>query len=90
MICHGNSEDHCCWLSGEVCQFLEEGTVPGRRWACKLRRELGSWDAVHRNAQYLVYIKPKLEAASISVDCGDWPQKANTHCTICGYGVSDG
>jgi hypothetical protein len=52
--CHGNGPDHCCYLpdSGELCPFLEEWTVAGRRWACRLRRELGSWRAVHADSRY--------------------------------------
>ena len=75
MTCHGNGEDHCCWLGGEVCQYLEENTVPGRRWACGLRRRAGSWSAVYESVAYRRNVKPKLRALNV-VDCGDWPQLA--------------
>ena len=75
-MCHGNGPDHCCSL-GEygVCVFLEEGTVPGRRWACQLRRELGSWEQVHKDDRYRRKIKPLLTDIGVNVDCGDWPQQ---------------
>jgi hypothetical protein len=50
--CHGNAEEHCCYVAGEVCPYLEENTVSGRRWACGLLRRLGSWDAVNRSDEY--------------------------------------
>ncbi len=76
MECHGNGPDHCCHLGKYgVCQFLEENTTPGRRWACSLRRIAGSWDAVHTSPLYLAEVKPKLDEIGITVDCGDWPQK---------------
>jgi hypothetical protein len=73
--CHGNLDDHCCYIRGEVCLYLEEGTVEGRRWSCGLFRELGSWDAVHRDARY----KGSAIAAWFTQNfpgygCGDWPQ----------------
>jgi hypothetical protein len=53
MECLGrNLDDHCCYLKGKVCQFLEENTEPGFRWSCGLRRELGSWDAVLADPRY--------------------------------------
>ena len=73
-ICHGNGSDHCCNLGAAgVCTFLEENTVPGRRWACGLFRELGSWGAVHTSSRYLSEVRPKLDAYALP-DCGDWPQ----------------
>lgn len=83
MTCHGNGDDHCCWLAGEVCPFLEEGTVPGRRWACGLFRRAGSWDAVYQSLAYRRHVKPKLKALGV-VDCGDWPQRApNVRGSLC-------
>ena len=73
--CHGNGPDHCCHLGKYgVCQFLEENTVPGRRWACGLYRIAGSWDKVHTSKLYLVEVKPKLVENNVGGDCGDWPQ----------------
>ncbi len=75
MICTGNNMDHCCWINGAVCPYLEENTVEGRRWACGLLRELGSWEAVYASNEYQT-----TDAAAMFVDvwpgfgCGDWPQ----------------
>jgi hypothetical protein len=69
--CHGNQPQHCCWVAGEVCPFLEEGTVPGRRWACGLRRELGSWDAVHADARYIAHVQVEWDKVGIE-SCGAW------------------
>lgn len=44
--------NHCCYVAGQRCRFLEENTVPGRRWVCGLRREFGSWDAVNASDDY--------------------------------------
>lgn len=44
MHCFGrNLEDHCCYVNGAPCKFLEENTEPNMRWSCGLRRETGSW-----------------------------------------------
>lgn len=69
--CHGNGDDHCCWLYGEECQFLESGTVEGRRWSCGLRRELGSWEAVHDDDRYLTLVEPVLHSFDVE-SCGSW------------------
>lgn len=88
--CDGTGSGHCCWLGGSVCDYLEENTVPGRRWACGLLRELGSWD--------LVYADPRYEAVRQALDrnpslvgvvCGDWPRPGET-CGECGaVGAAD-
>lgn len=53
MKCHGrNADDHCCYINGKPCLFLEENTEVGFRWSCGLRRELGSWDAVLADPRY--------------------------------------
>jgi hypothetical protein len=75
-VCHGNGADHCCYIGGRVCPFLEEGTVPGRRWACGLYRELRSWDAVHADPRYLASDAARMMAERWpGYGCGDWPQK---------------
>ena len=54
-VCTGTgtkSGNHCCYLRGKVCVFLEVDTVAGRRFSCGLRRELGSWQAVSVDARY--------------------------------------
>lgn len=82
--CPGDTEDHCCYLNGPPCHFLEENTVPGRRWACGLYRELGSWDKVHSDERYVTQIKPVWESSSLAgYDCGDWPNPGRT-CATCG------
>lgn len=70
LYCHGSGESHCCWVEGKVCVFLEENTVPGRRWACGLRRELGDWELVHKDPRY----QPIHEvwAKLGTQDCGDY------------------
>lgn len=72
MTCHGNSPDSpCCWVDGELCVHLVLGPHPdGRRAACGLFIELGSWDAVHADERY-----EHVHAAWITAgvpDCGDW------------------
>lgn len=53
MQCLGrNKSDHCCYVDGKPCVFLEENTVEGFRWSCGLRRELGSWAAVVADPRY--------------------------------------
>jgi hypothetical protein len=81
--CSGRATDHCCYLGGGVtCRHLEQGTVPGRRWACALRRELGSWKAVHVDARYRP-VREAWDRGGIMVDCGDWPP-AGVECGACG------
>lgn len=72
-VCHGNGPEHCCTIQGETCEFLEENTVEGRRWACGLYRQHGSWDAVYATSEY-EGVRVKLRKANIALDCGDWPQ----------------
>jgi hypothetical protein len=75
--------DHCCYLGSHgVCRFLEEN-AEGRRWSCTLRRELGSWQAVHSDSLYVETVKPKLVDIGITVDCGDWPSPGGA-CATCG------
>ena len=78
----GNTKDHCCYVAGYPCKFLEENTVKGRRWACGLRRELKSWDKVHNDTRYLEHVKPHWKEKNIA-DCGDWPGPGNI-CAECG------
>ena len=52
--CTGNSSDHCCYIAGEVCPYLEENTIPGRRWACGLLVKYGSWAAMNESPEYHV------------------------------------
>ncbi len=53
MKCYGrNAEDHCCYVNGSPCKFLEENTEAGYRWSCGLRRELGCWHKVVNDPRY--------------------------------------
>lgn len=47
----GYTTGHCCYLAGKVCGFLVENQG-GRRYACGLRLELGSWAAVNADPRY--------------------------------------
>jgi hypothetical protein len=82
--CDGLAADHCCYLGAAgVCRYLERDTVPGRRWACGLRRVLGSWGKVHADPRYLANVKPVLVDIGVKVDCGQWPTPGET-CATCG------
>jgi len=85
--CHGNGEDHCCWLNGEICQFLEENTVPGRRWACGFLRRLGSWDAVAADPIYQREVGPHMTRLGLTV-CNDFPPEGQA-CNACGLEVAN-
>ena len=81
-FCKGDGDDHCCYVNGSPCRYLEENTVSERRWACGLRRIYGNWDDVHSDEGYLKYVKPCWDKAGIA-DCGDWPP-VGTKCNTCG------
>jgi len=82
-VCRGNADDHCCYF-GDVCQHLEENTVPGRRWACGLLRSFGSWDAVYESEEWqAVYQKSQEHGMREDFRCGDWPYRGET-CATCG------
>lgn len=78
-ICHGNGPDHCCYIEGEPCGFLEEYTIPGRHWTCGLYRKYeGDWDKVHSSPEYQPvgdYFRSKDTAL-----CGDWGPGENQCC----------
>lgn len=86
MKCRGrNLEEHCCWVNGNPCPYLEENTEPGFRWSCGLRRELGSWDAVLEDPRYVNDIMPLHRAPGMN--CRDWPEpSAGGPCNLCGAG----
>lgn len=79
MTCHGNGEDHCCYVAGVPCRFLEEGTVPGRRWACGLLRQLGSWEVVHADPGYQAHVQSEWDKVGIT-SCGEWGPGSNQCC----------
>ncbi len=81
MACQGrNQEEHCCYVKGKVCQWLEENTEPGYRWSCGLRRELGNWDAVLADPRY------PADSWAPGVNCRDWPEGPPEWrgCNTCG------
>lgn len=78
MQCLGrNNEDHCCYIAGKPCTYLEENTEPGFRWTCGLRRELGDWDVVLADPRYVK--GPGAHFGPKGINCRDWPSKTN-HC----------
>lgn len=86
MPCHGNADTHCCWLGGVECDYVEERSMPDRRWACGLMRELKDWDKVLASKEYREHVAPKLEP--IGINCKDWPDKPKIYrCRACGHGM---
>ncbi len=81
-VCTGNSEGHCCWVNGEVCPYLEENTVKGRRWVCGLLVKFGSWEEVYKSESYKTDVKQPL-MDRLGVPCGEWPPKGEV-CAECG------
>lgn len=79
MTCHGNQSDHCCYVNGQRCIYLEENTIPGRRWVCGLRRELGSWEAVHAHPGYIENVQSEWDKVGIE-SCGSWGPSTNQCC----------
>jgi hypothetical protein len=80
--CHGNQPDHCCYVAGDRCVYLEENTVPGRHWVCGLRRALGSWDAVHADPGYQQNVQSvwdKIPGQPVE-SCGAWGPGSNQCC----------
>ena len=47
----GVDGDHCCYVAGTVCPHLREN-VAGRRFACGLMLEHGSWAKVVKSEGY--------------------------------------
>ena len=74
---------HCCWINGVVCPLLrDDGPDADRRWVCTPREQLGSWEAVHEDPEYLKLVAPTLRLLG-QVDCGDWPGPG-VICAECG------
>jgi len=81
MPCSGRGTpggDHCCYVEGQVCRYLEENTVEGRRFVCGLRRRLGSWEKVHKHRGYRRHVQTVWDRVGIA-SCGDW-QPNGTCC----------
>ena len=78
-----NLDEHCCWIKGNVCQFLKENIETGYRWTCGLRFELGSWDAVLEAPRY----QSVANSWAPGVNCRDWPGGEGWNgvgCSKCG------
>lgn len=73
----GANGDHCCWIAGEVCEYMIEN-YEGRRFACALRVELGDWATVYADPRYAP-IAASLQITNTAL-CGDWFDNANTCC----------
>jgi hypothetical protein len=71
-------------MGAEACQYLEEYTVPGRRWACGLYRQHGDWQKVHIDPRYLANVKPYWDTTELAgQECGEWP-RPGVSCPVCG------
>jgi hypothetical protein len=67
---------HCCVLGKNgVCPYLVEN-VAGRRYACSLRLELGSWTAVEADPRY----QPIAEHFDSATACRDWQPRPGECC----------
>ena len=77
-VCHGNREDHCCYVNGEACRFLVEN-VNGRRWACGLYVKYGSWEGVHADPGYQEYVQSYWDQVGIE-SCGAWGPGSDQCC----------
>ena len=66
---------HCCVLGGVVCDYLVEN-VNGRRYACSLMIELGSWDRVESDPRY----QPIAEHFDSPTMCRDWQPREGECC----------
>jgi hypothetical protein len=75
-------DEHCCWVAGQVCPLLVEH-AGGRRWACSLRLELGSWEAVHADPRYQPIREAWQRTRKRPSDCGDYPGPGEW-CATCG------
>ena len=86
--CHGNGANHCCWFKGVECPFVEENTVPGRRWACGLLRDLGNWNKVIRSNRYKKEVQPLYDSVPelSGMNCRDWPQEYPEVMATCEIG----
>lgn len=89
MPCSGNGQDHCCWLSGVACKYLEVDTVPGRKWSCGLVNKYGSWEAAEASEEYQSDVQPFWDSWRDGTgSCSKWPDEMGEHCATCGAGVN--
>lgn len=81
MAC-STGDGHCCHLGqAGVCPYLVEH-MAGRRWACGLYIEHGSWSKVHQDQRYQRDVQSRVVPVS-TVNCGDWPPPGE-RCHECG------
>ena len=66
---------HCCVIGGERCPYLIE-FYGGRRWACGLLVELGSWTAVEADPRY----QPIAEHFGNPCMCREWQPREGECC----------
>ena len=73
--------DHCCYLSGRVCDFLIDTKTPGdERFRCGLMAELGDWTKVHTDPRYVTIGHHfNVDPGGVGL-CGDWQPKAGQCC----------
>ena len=73
-VCYGNHEKHCCIFRGVVCPYLEENTLPDRRWVCGLMREMGDWNKVLDSHAYRNRVQPLFDSVPEleGENCKDW------------------
>ena len=83
-ICTGNSRDHCCYFKGVVCKYLEENTIPNRRWSCGLFRVYQDWDKVINSDKYKKFVQPLYDTVPelAGMNCRDWPE-SDDNCIMC-------
>lgn len=71
-------------------RWYTDETGAKRRWVCSLRRDLGSWEAVHMSDPYQSVVRPywdSLEGDGTRFpDCGYWEGK----CAACAQGTPVG
>lgn len=66
----GANGDHCCWIDGQVCEFLftDRGGTP----RCSLFKE---WGNLADNPEWVAAPVGRFFARLYpGFDCGDWPQ----------------
>ena len=66
---------HCCVLGDRPCPYLVENQG-GRRYACGLFVELGSWAGVESDPRY----QPIADHFASPTACRDWQPKTGTCC----------
>lgn len=80
MTCTGTgfpNGDHCCYVDGVECIWLARD-LGGRRYACSLRYELGSWEAVHAHPWYAP-VQEVWDRVGIE-SCGTWGPGSGQCC----------